>query len=447
VNVRTGEFYVFKGKATVLCLSRPEKMWAFSTELSAYGTWTDPPYAGDGHAMAWLAGAEFTMMEKSEPTAGSFRRPLYGVGNPSDTWRACTIADANGKEVPWFDRDGRVLTTVSQRCRPAPGQKFFLDGGGAMSHPHLGIYEYRPPHIMPASEWVERMKKGEFTPPFYADLPSMPEHERRVIFGLMVAQEGKTLIPVYYTYTRAGFDPDKDMLQCDPYLGWGGKGVGPPQWRKSGFSSGGLVIDWDLKTNLDGLYAAGQQIFSSEDHSNAATTGKYAGRKAAEYALKAAEPVMDRKQVEAEKARVYAPIKHKTGTGWKELNAGICRVMQDYCGEPKSGELLKVGLTWLRELKEGEAATVYARNPHELMYALGCLSMITVGEMIMHASLARKASSEFLHFTRSDYPEMDPPKWRKWITVRLENEDVKIGELPIDYWGDLKENYEAHCGL
>jgi succinate dehydrogenase/fumarate reductase flavoprotein subunit len=271
----------------------------------------------------------------------------------------------------------------------------------------------------------------------------MPEHERRKIFGLSVAQEGKTLIPVYYTYTRAGFDPDKDMLQCDHAYG---RGVGPPQWRKP-TCSGGVVVDWDLKTSLEGLYAAGHQIFSALDHSSAATTGRYAGRKAAEYAVKAAAPEIDRKQVNTEKARIYAPAERKTGTEWKELKAGICRIMQDYCSEPVNEELLKIGLVWLKEFREGEAATAYARNPHELMHALEISTMVTVGEMIMRASLARKASSKSMNFMRSDYPQMDPPEWHKWITMRLEDEDIKIGELPIDYWGDLKENYEAHCEL
>ena len=57
------------------------------------------------------------------------------------------------------------------------------------------------------------------------------------------------------------------------------------------------------------------------------------GRKAADYALKAGEPVINRKQVEEEKVRVYAPVKRKDEIGWKELQAGICRIMQDYCGE------------------------------------------------------------------------------------------------------------------
>jgi hypothetical protein len=67
--------------------------------------------------------------------------------------------------------------------------------------------------------------------------------------------------------------------------------------------------------------------------------------------------------------------------------------------------------------------------------------------MIMETSRARKASNSYLGFIRADYPEVDPPEWNKWITVRLEGDEIKTGELPLDYYGDLKENYEKHCGL
>ena len=30
----------------------------------------------------------------------------------------------------------------------------------------------------------------------------------------MVGNEGKTRIPIYDTFTKAGFDPDKDLLQA-----------------------------------------------------------------------------------------------------------------------------------------------------------------------------------------------------------------------------------------
>jgi succinate dehydrogenase/fumarate reductase flavoprotein subunit len=378
------------------------------------------------------------MMEHSRAGGGPFGRPQYGVGNPRNTWFAATIVDANGKEVPWVDRDGRVLKTVSERYYPTSGQKFFLPGVG--THGLVDMpYAFKPPR--PAFEM------GKFTPPFYADLSSMPEHERRAIFGLMVGQEGKTNIPVYHTYTEAGFDPDKDMLQC--YDGsW--VGVGPPQWRTLAFANGGLVTDWNLMTNIEGLFAAGLSLFSAVDPGgvpSASTTGKYAARKACEYAIKANPPTVDRAQVEVEKARIYAPIGREKGIEWKELSAGIARVMQDYCGVVKNEQLLNLGLKWLDELKEGEASELHARNPHELMRALEARTLLTLGEMVIHASLARRASSAWLGFQRSDYPDLDPPDWQKFITTRLENGEVKEGNLPFGFWEPLMGNYEAHCGL
>ena len=447
VNVRTGEFYLFKAKATVLSTADASRLWIFSTELKGSNAeHLDPNNAGDGHAMAWKAGAEFTLMERSMPSPGSFDYPAYGTGNCHNTWYACTMVDANGKEIPWVDRDGRVLKTVSERYRPAPGQKFFV------LNPGPSPYEVRHPFLIP--DLPERIMRGEFVLPFYADLPSMPEHERRAIFGLMVGNEGKTRIAIYDAYTKAGFDPDKDMLQANvvspQFVRGGGRGIGPPQWRAG--RGGGLVVDWDLKTNLEGLYAAGH-VAGGGGCAGASTTGRYAGRKAADYALNAGEPIIQRKQVDEEKARVYAPAKRTDGIGWKELHAGISRIMQDYCGEYKGEETLKMGLRWLNSIRESEASSAFARNPHELARTLECLSRITVGEIIMHASLARKASNIPLDFKRIDYPEMDPPEWNKFVTIRLESGEVKEGELPFKYWllppyaPTYKENYERHCGL
>ena len=272
----------------------------------------------------------------------------------------------------------------------------------------------------------------------------------------MVGHEGKTRIAIYDVYTRAGFDPDQDLLEARGgfRIGMAMGRMGAPQWRETAFGGGGAVVtDWDLKTNLEGLYAAGTQTASGGDHAQAATSGRYTGRKVATYVKTAAEPVIYRKQVDTEKARVYAPLEQKGDIGWKELQAGICRIMQDYCGEYKSEEVLKMGLRWLDSIRESEAARTYVRNPHELMRTLDCLTRITVGEMTIHASLTRKASSTPLDFNRLDYPEVDPPEWNKFVTTRLENGEVKVGELPFDYWllppnaPTYQENYEQHCRL
>jgi succinate dehydrogenase/fumarate reductase flavoprotein subunit len=114
---------------------------------------------------------------------------------------------------------------------------------------------------------------------------------------------------------------------------------------------------------------------------------------------------------------------------------------------------LKLGLEMFRSISESEGDSVYARNPHELARSLECLNHITLGEMVMYASLARKASSKPLNFVRLDYPEMDPPEWNKFVTVRLDKGDVKAGERLLRWWlqppfaSTYEENYWKHCGL
>ena len=75
---------------------------------------------------------EFTMMEKSvkgEFSAAGRSFPPYGTGNNHNTWYAATMVDARGVEIPYLDRDGNVLKTVSERYYLVRGQKFFLKGG------------------------------------------------------------------------------------------------------------------------------------------------------------------------------------------------------------------------------------------------------------------------------------------------------------------------------
>ena len=95
-------------------------------------------------------------------------------------------------------------------------------------------------------------------------------------------------------------------------------------------------------------------------------------------------------------------------------------------------------------MEQNEAPMLHARNPHELLRTLEVLNILTNTKLIIYSCLARKASCKQLHFKRSDFPEMDPPEWHKFITVRLENNQVEVGEKLIDYYGSLKQNYEAY---
>ncbi len=450
LNVRTGEFLIFQSRATVVATGLPGRVWAFSTELRP--AFRDFNNTGDGLAVAWNAGAEFAKMEQSYPDSVAFSYLEYGMGNCHNTWYGAPIVDANGKEVPWADRDGRQLNTSTERFLPAQGQDIMLGHGE-----RIPSNRDNQTHDL-IRDLPERIREGEFILPLYADLSRLPDTERRAIFGLMVGHEGKTRIPVYDALTRAGFDPARDLLQAPvmPPEGyqqsnfWAGMDV--PQWRIWG--GGGLLVDWDLRTNLAGLYAAGGAIFGAGAHSSAAASGRYVGRVAAAAAKAAPSFIVDRHRIETERSRVYAPLtEQKHGIGWKELNAGIARVMQDHCGEYRGEGTLKSGIELLRELRLSEATRLHASTPHELGRALECFAIMTVGEIAMQASLARRASSKFLNLNRLDYPSVDPPEWQKLLPIRQLNGRVLISERPFDYHllppnaPNYEDNYRQHCQL
>jgi len=408
VNNRTGEFMIFKSKSAILATAGAGSIWLISTELGGYSNMMSRAISGDGTVMAWRAGAELTTMESSGVLriATGYKHKWYtGAGDAS--YENVPLVDANGKRIPY----------------PIQG----WEDWGAM---------------MPAPDVEQSIRdgilKGEYALPFYGDFPSMPDVERKATWNLMLGEESTTKI-IIKTFNDAGYDESRDLLQSYKFL----EGNSPPQWGDAGHG-GGILIDWNLKTTIDGLYAAGMQTFSPEDHSYAAATGRYAGRKAAAYAREVGGSKISREQIALEKARVYAPIKRTGGMEWKELHAGIARAMQYYCSEFKTESLLNMGLDTLRRIEEESVPQLFALDPHKLTRSLEDLSLLTYAQIILQASLARKASSVPLNFRRIDYPTLDPPEWRKYLTIKQENGKVKTGELPLAFWGNMKQQYEAH---
>jgi succinate dehydrogenase/fumarate reductase flavoprotein subunit len=455
VNTRTGEFYVFKAKATVVTTGGAGRLFQCIPELTASSSMSDMTSAGVGHAIGWKAGAELVLMEKTGPiTLSGFGYAPYSMGNSGNTYHGAPIVDANGKEVPWVDGFGQPIQTQHERFACGPGQKFQLGIG-------IGISAYLPQYRQnnPVFDLPERIRKGEFVLPLYIDLTRMSEHERRVLWGMMIGNEGKTRIPIYDTFNKAGFDPDKDLFQApvmtlEAYANscfWSAGMNTPPHIRAGG---GSYMVDWDLRTSLEGLYAgSGSTAYGGGCHGESHATGRYAGRKAAEYVRTAPDAAADPHQVESERARVYASVRRsREGIGWKEINMAIARVMQDYCGKYKNELTLHSGLRLLGELRKTELTEAFASNPHELGRLLECSSLIDFGEAMMHASLSRKASSSILDFHRLDYPEMDPPEWNKLLSVRQVDGKASARELPLDYFlkppfaPTYQENYKAHRG-
>ena len=437
MNVRTGKFYSVSAKATILAMSRPARVWLFNADLPGLCEFRPFNSIGSGHAMGYRAGMEFTMMEKSvrgEFSAAGRSYPPYSTGNNHNTWYGATMVDARGVEIPYLDRDGNELKSVSERFNPAKGQKFFLKGGVIDE----AKYEYRGPETMP----FEELAKRGYKLPFYADLSKMPEMERKVIWGMMVGEEGRTKIPVLKYYTEKGFDPEKHMLQSYG-TGWQSANF-LGQERQLFGAPGGVITDWNLMTNIEGVYAAGDQLYAMDCGGAASATGYYAGRKAAVHASEIAPVEYDRAQAEAEKERLLAPLYTEEGYSWKELNFAISKCMQNYCAEVKCEELLNEGLDLLNTYSEDIVPKLHCENPHDLMRTHEVLDILDVSKMILEACKMRKSSSAPLCFQRSDYPEMDPEEDKKFLTIRLENGKAVRGEIPHDYYGDVEEMYEKY---
>ncbi len=407
-NGRTGEFMIFKSKAAIISTAGSNSLGFLNTELAGYVNFPGSrTKTGDGVAMAWRAGAELVLMEMTAPhgIGTGLKHTWYG-GSSDASFEGIQQVDANGKKLPW----------------PLQG---WPDGGDMRPSPE---------------NWekiIKGIQDGTYALPFFGDFPGMSDVERRVTWELMLGEESTTR-NICRSYEKGGFNPAKHQLMNYNFI----EGTSPSHWLTAG--RGGPVHDWDLKSSLDGLYIAGESTFAAGDHSWAASTGRYAGRKAAAYAAGISRAPVSQDQVALEKARIYAPINRDEGIDWKEMHAGIARVMQYFGSEFKTERMLNLGLDSLKEIEEVFVPRLYALDPHKLMRSIEDLSHLDLANIILNAALARQASSRVLGFFRIDYPQVDPPAWNKFVTIKLENNKAKAGSLPLNYYGNLKASYESH---
>ena len=56
----------------------------------------------------------------------------------------------------------------------------------------------------------------------------------------------------------------------------------------------------------------------------------------------------------------------------------------------------------------------------------------------------RRCSSPKLGFERLDYPESDPEEVKNYLALHQEDGKICFERIPIRYWGNMKEQYEAH---
>ena len=404
INVRTGEFVIVKAKATIISAGGSGNMWFMDMEHGGYSSMYSRNASSDGTAMAWRAGARVTMMEASSPyrIATGLKHKWYTGGG-----------DASYENIPMVDSNGKILPYATQGWQ---------DGGAMWSD---------------GAKMREGVRSGEFELPFYADFAGIDPKESNATWNLMLNEESTTKIMVK-TMTEGGFDYKRDQIMNYSLMEF----QGSQQYREPG--RGGLMTDWDLKTNLDGLYAAGTATYQPGDHSYAAATGRYAGRKAAAYAKSTEVGKVCREQIDKEKERVLAPTKRQGGIEWKELHNGLCRVMQYYVSEFKSERTLNLALEEIDRIEKYAVPQLYALDPHKLMRSLEDLSLIEHAKIMIQAMKERKLSNPKLSLTRVDYPDNDEEEMKYYLAMKQVDGKVVFERIPIRFWGNMKEEYEAH---
>jgi len=347
VHMRTGEFHVFEAKAVVMATGM-DQMRLFRAQSGDWFNSQSPPYiTGDGEAMALRAGAEVFILQAGKSGNAGFQY----FRNLSRSSGTATTSYPAGRFV---NSEGEVM----------------------IRHPAV-----REP-LRKRREEVER-SIAEGKTPFYLDLTDASEEEIRYV-EWSYGHEGLCWV-ILEVMEDLGLDFRRDAFELE---------LEPTGKLSGGFLA--LFVDTDLRTSLPGLYACSPVQFAGEVAAPTyAVLGWRSGEKAAEYADEAAEPTIDRGQVESEERRVTAPLNAEEGRPWQEVNKEVNNIMEEYKGYVAGwnlpGEESEISRTGLRnciaQLERLKAVQMRAGDPHELVRCNEVMNIIDVGVMMVRAAL------------------------------------------------------------
>ncbi len=378
MDTRDGSLTLFKTKGIVLTTGACFRLFVNITGV-LMNTYYPPSSTGDGLAMALRAGAALTNMEGTNAIRGPKNLQRAGSGT---YWPAKTV-DAQGRPLEY----------------PFPGEAY-----------------YRWPAF--TAGWTRaQIQEGKIRLPLFRDTTRLsPDEVEFVEWGLR--QEGGCWMLLEWMKEQ-GKDFRTHLMEDDTY-----------ERRVSGGS--GLFVDAQCRSTLSGLFGAGEVIAGLPWGAGpgAITLGWKAGGNAALHAKETTALGPPSDQID----QILARMKQCKPSGrdqWTDANLALQKLMSSYMGDIRSEEGIRIGLYRLQELV-GEWK-ISARNAHETMRALEVENLATIARACLTAALERKASSHYhLHF-RVDYPQWDPPEWKKWILIRQLGDQISIEHRPIEY--------------
>lgn len=236
------------------------------------------------------------------------------------------------------------------------------------------------------------------------------------------------------SYKQRGLDPRKDRVEAIP--------------TPIGFL-GGADFKFNGGTSMDGLYAAGDEIWM-DSLSGAFVFARRAGVAAAKYANKNQFQPINEEQLSIIENSTLAPLILKDGISPKELEEKVRSTLTRYGNVTKTEGLLKHGLMILKELRERVVPKLSAKNPHELMRSIEAKNILDVAEMHMAAALFRTETVPFgRHFHhRLDHPNQDPSWYRQRVIVKREGGVLSLSKRQTtEQRVPTREEYEEVRGV
>jgi succinate dehydrogenase/fumarate reductase flavoprotein subunit len=278
------------------------------------GTYENPTNCGDGHAMAYHAGADLANLEcfQINPLIKDYNGPACAyVTGPFGGFTA------NSKGERFIECDywsGQMMMEFYNELEGGNGPVFLkLD--------HLA--EETIQEIETILHTNERPSRGRF-------------HEKR------------------------GNDYRKQMVEMHiSEIGF-----------CSGHSASGIHTNAMGETSVPGLYAAGDCASVPHNYMlGAFVYGRLCGENAAAYCAGHGHGVIDTGDVAAEERRILAPLGRTDGLTPYQIEYKTRRLVNDYLQPPKITRKYEIALRRFDEIRE-DAESMFAANPHELMRAM-----------------------------------------------------------------------------
>ena len=391
LNMNTGQLIVIKARAVILATGGWQRGWSHAS--------APHELTGDGHGMAYRAGAEMMDMEMIQTTPGNILAPLLYRGY-SSLYRLSFQIDA-----------GRMLNSKGERF----------------------MTRYDP----------ERL-----------------EHSSKEILSLAILSEveagrGSPGGGVYWSFEGV----DKDLIKktvakhqgkgafffevgladlWDRLLNEGRFEVGVA----AHFMIGGIRVNRKAETNIPGLYAAGEcssNLWGATRVASACSQvciqGRYAAIAAKEYVKGTTDPEIHWDQVESIKEKVYLPLNAKNGQSPVALRKRLHQIADKNISILRSGPKLEKALDELRELKDEMAVGMAVQGTKSRSYnrewieAIQLENLCQCLELTAASALCRKESRGAQY--RSDYQICDNDDWLKNIVLRDKNGKIETEPVPV----------------